>query len=129
QNVTFTITLSNAGPTDASGITVTDQLPAGLTFISATPSTGTYTSGTGVWAVASLASAANATLQILAKVINSGSITNMAEVTASNQPDPDSTPNNHVSTEDDQASVTLSAPVPPNIGLAKSVNPTGNVLP
>ena len=129
QNVTFTITLSNAGPTQATGITITDQLPAGLTFVSATPSTGTYTSGTGMWAVASLASAANATLQIVAKVTNSGPITNTAEVTASDQPDPDSTPNNHVGTEDDQASVTLSAAAPPNIGLTKTVNPTGTVLP
>jgi uncharacterized repeat protein (TIGR01451 family) len=129
QNVTFTITLDNAGPTDATGITVLDQLPAGLTFVSATPSTGSYSSGTGVWTVASLARSTNATLQIVATVITSGSITNTAEVTASNQPDPDSTPNNHIGTEDDQASVSLSAPAPPNVGLVKTVSPGGTQNP
>ncbi|HEV7744231.1 MAG TPA: DUF11 domain-containing protein [Pyrinomonadaceae bacterium] len=129
QNVTFTLTLSNAGPTDATGITILDQLPAGLTFVSATPSSGSYVSGTGVWTVASLASGANATLQIVAQVVTSGPITNTAEVTASGQPDPDSTPNNHIGTEDDQASVTLSAPASPNVGLVKNVSPGGTQIP
>jgi len=36
-------------------------LPAGLTLVSATPSTGSYNSGTGVWTVAYLANGATAT--------------------------------------------------------------------
>src|SRR5207237_6028035 len=47
SNVTFTITASNLGPSNASGVVVTDLLPAGLTFVSAVPSQGTYTSGAG----------------------------------------------------------------------------------
>ncbi|WP_206412553.1 DUF11 domain-containing protein, partial [Lysobacter enzymogenes] len=50
-NVTFTITLTNNGPSDAAGVNVNDQLPAGYAFVSATPSVGTYNNGTGVWAV------------------------------------------------------------------------------
>jgi uncharacterized repeat protein (TIGR01451 family) len=129
QNVTFTITLTNAGPSNATNVAVTDLLLAGLTFVSATPSTGTYTSGTGVWSVASLTSGANATLQIVALVSNSGTITNTAQVTASDQPDPDSTPNNNNAAEDDQASASIGAAVPPSIGLVKSVTPSGTQVP
>lgn len=129
QNVTFTITLTNTGPSNATNVVVTDVLPAGLTFVSATPSTGTYTSGTGAWAVASLTSGSSATLQIVALVSNTGTITNMAEVTASDQPDPDSTPNNGNPAEDDRASASIGAAAPPNISLTKSVTPSGTQVP
>jgi uncharacterized repeat protein (TIGR01451 family) len=129
QNVTFTITLTNTGPSNATNVAVTDALPAGLTFVSATPSTGTYTSGTGVWSVASLASGASVTLQIVARVVNTGTITNTAQVTASDQPDPDSTPNNNNAAEDDQASASIGAAAPPSIGLVKSVTPSGTQRP
>ncbi len=119
QNVTFTITLGNAGPNGATGVAVRDVLPAGLVFVSATPSTGTYNSGTGIWSVGSLANGASATLQLTATVNAFGSITNTAQVSASNQSDPDSTPNNNNAAEDDQASAILGA-TPPNITLCKT---------
>ena len=40
QQVTYTITVTNHGPT-ATDATVTDNVPAGLNFVSATPSSGT----------------------------------------------------------------------------------------
>jgi uncharacterized repeat protein (TIGR01451 family) len=129
QNVTFTLTLINAGPSNATNVAVKDLLPAGLTFVSATPSAGTYTSGTGVWAVASLTSGASATLQIVTLVSSAGTITNTAQVTASDQPDPDSTPNNNNAAEDDQASASIGAAAPPSIGLVKSVTPSGTQVP
>ena len=129
QNVTFTITLTNTGPSNATNVAVTDALPVGLTFVSATPSVGTYTSGTGVWSVASLASGASVTLQIVARVVNTGTITNTAQVTASDQPDPDSTPNNNNAAEDDQAGASIGAAAPPSIGLVKSVTPSGTQRP
>jgi uncharacterized repeat protein (TIGR01451 family) len=125
QQVTFTLTLSNAGPSDATNLVVTDQLPAGLTFVSATPSAGTYDSPTGAWAVPSLGSGAGATLQLVAQVSAAGSMTNTAEVTAADQPDPDSTPANNNGTEDDQASASIGATTPPEVELIKSVTPTG----
>ena len=42
ENVTFTVTVANRGPSPATGVVVTDALPAGLTLVSATPSQGTY---------------------------------------------------------------------------------------
>jgi uncharacterized repeat protein (TIGR01451 family) len=120
-NVVFTLTLSNAGPSNASGVTVTDALPAGLSFVSATPSAGTsYNSATGLWTIGAVVSGANATLQITAKVTASGAITNTAQVTAANEPDPDSTPNNNAAAEDDQASASLNVAAPPAITLCKT---------
>jgi uncharacterized repeat protein (TIGR01451 family) len=120
-NATFTITLTNSGPSDATGVAVRDQLPAGLTYMSSTPSVGSYSSVTGIWTVGNLASgAAPVTLQIVARIDALGSITNTAQVSASNQPDPDSTPNNNNAAEDDQASSSLSTS-PPSVTLCKTV--------
>lgn len=120
QNVTYTVTVSNAGPDGATNVAVKDVLPASLVFVSATPSTGSYNSATGIWTVGSIANGANVTLQIVAQVNAFGTITNTAQVSASDQSDPDSTPNNNVSTEDDQASVNIGS-TPPSITLCKTI--------
>jgi hypothetical protein len=104
-NVTFTITVNNAGPSAATGVTVTDQLPSGYTYVSDNGA-GAYNSGTGVWTVAgSIANGGSASLTITATVLATGTYLNMAQVTAAGQLDLDSTPNNNVSTEDDQDDV------------------------
>jgi uncharacterized repeat protein (TIGR01451 family) len=121
ENVTFTITVSNAGPNSGTNVAVTDLLPAGLTFVSSTPSVGSYASGTGIWTVGTLASGASATLQVVATAATSGAKINTAQVTAVDQFDPDSTPNNNVPTEDDQASVTVTPNVA-DLSLTKQVN-------
>ncbi|KJH70557.1 GEVED domain-containing protein [Aliterella atlantica] len=122
ENVTFIVTVSNAGPDSATGVSVADLLPAGLTFVSATPSQGTYSNTTGVWSVGSVASATNATLQITVTVATAGAKTNTAQVTASGQQDPDSTPNNSVATEDDQASATVT-PSSTDLSIVKTDSP------
>src|SRR5207244_7316180 len=53
DTITFTVNLRDNGPNSASNVQVSDVLPAGLTFVSATPSQGTYNSGTGLWTAAS----------------------------------------------------------------------------
>src|SRR5207253_2134857 len=87
SNVDFTVTVTNNGPSDAT-VQITDQLPAGLTFVSATPSVGTYNSATGVWNIGALASAGSATLTLTATVTTTGSITNTATKTAETETDP-----------------------------------------
>ena len=69
-NVTFTLTAMNNGPDEATGITVTDIIPAGYTLISATPSSGTWAGTT--WTVGKLANGASATLTVIAKVNATG---------------------------------------------------------
>ncbi len=71
QPVQFTITASNIGTDEASGVQVTNQLPAELripTGTAAFPSTGTFDAATGVWSIGALAAGANATLVIPAIV-------------------------------------------------------------
>jgi uncharacterized repeat protein (TIGR01451 family) len=88
-NVTFVISLTNgSGYSQATGVTVGDVLPAGLTFVSATPGAGTtFNSSTGVWNVGNLASGATTSLSIIATVASGGVKTNTAIVTGADEVD------------------------------------------
>ncbi|MFM1904304.1 MAG: hypothetical protein RLZZ440_2204, partial [Planctomycetota bacterium] len=68
DQVTFTLTLENLGPTAAQSVQVVDQLPAGLQFVSANPP-GNYNASTGVWTIGTLAASATETLDITARVL------------------------------------------------------------
>ncbi len=107
SSITYTLTATNASgsPLTATGVTVTDLLPAGVSFVSAS-GTGTYNSATGVWTVGSLTPGQSASLTITATVTASAgaTIANPAQISTSGVPDSDSTPNNGVTTEDDYAS-------------------------
>ena len=48
KDLTYTVTVTNDGPTDATGVTLIDTLPEGVTFVSATPSQGACAPGAGV---------------------------------------------------------------------------------
>ncbi len=110
--VTFTIAAANLGPNNATGVQVRDLLPAGLAFVSATPSQGSYTPGTGVWIIGNLAVGATATLRIVATVNGTSKVTNVATRIAGTPPDFD--PGNDTS----RASVTGSnIPGLPNNGV------------
>jgi uncharacterized repeat protein (TIGR01451 family)/uncharacterized delta-60 repeat protein len=85
SNVTFTITVTNIGPGSATNVVVNDVLPSGYTFVSATPSVGTWSAPN--WTISNFANGANATLNIVATVKPAGNYKNTATVTA-NQADP-----------------------------------------
>ena len=125
ETVTFTLTLTNDGIGGATGVAVLDQLPSGFAYVSDTPSQGGYASGTGIWSVGALANGGTATLDIVATVQATGSYVNSAQVSASDQNDPDSTPGNNVPSEDDQDDAAVS---PVQVGIAKTVSngPTSN---
>ncbi len=107
QDVTFTITLTNDGPDRATNIEVFDLLPLDLVFTSSNVSEDQYDDLDGVWFVDNLNAGASAVLRITATVDSSDTITNTAEIIASDQSDPDSTPDNGISDEDDQVSLSL----------------------
>jgi uncharacterized repeat protein (TIGR01451 family) len=103
DTVKFTVTVTNDGPTDTTGVNVVDKLPEGLEFVASEPSTGAYNPTTGVWTVGDMATGATRTLVITARVKKPGILNTTAEVTSSTAQDKDSTPGNNVPTEDDQA--------------------------
>ena len=48
DQLTYTISITNAGPDPATGVTLTDTLPPGISLISATSTKGTVTNGAGI---------------------------------------------------------------------------------
>jgi len=109
DRATFTLTLDNAGPNAAASVHVADILPPGFRFFSSFANQGTYSSATGDWNVGAVSVPATPTLRIVTTVIAgqlTSAYTNYAQVSASGGFDPDSTPGNNSTTEDDDASVT-----------------------
>jgi uncharacterized repeat protein (TIGR01451 family) len=86
--VTYTLIVHNNGPDTATGVVVTDIVPVGIVFVSATPSQGSFDAASGQWTVGTLPSGATATLQITGIVATIGPITNTSSV-AGMQFDPD----------------------------------------
>ncbi|HET6575913.1 MAG TPA: SdrD B-like domain-containing protein, partial [Fimbriiglobus sp.] len=65
--ITYLITVSNAsGFSTATGVQVTDHLPADLVFVSATPSQGSFSVVSGIWDVGTLVGGASAALTVVA---------------------------------------------------------------
>ena len=82
DTVIFTLIVNNHGPDTAVDVTVTDKLPAGLTYVSSSANYGTYNPSTGIWSIGNLPNGATAILTIKAVVEKSGQIINQAKVTA-----------------------------------------------
>jgi uncharacterized repeat protein (TIGR01451 family) len=109
QSVTFTLTVSNNGPNTADNVVVTDMLPAGSTFVSATPSQGSCTGQPTVTCnLGAILNGASATIAVIVTPTALGPATNTATVSSAPQVDPNSA--NNAST----ASVTVqpTAPIP-----------------
>jgi uncharacterized repeat protein (TIGR01451 family) len=87
-NLTYTVTVTNGGPGGATHMTVTDTLPIGLSFISASPGCSVV-GQTVTCTAATLASGSNLAFTITVSVGAAAvpSVTNTATVTA-DQPDP-----------------------------------------
>jgi hypothetical protein len=86
---TYTLMATNNGPGDATGVTVTDALPTGVTFASATPGSCTQAAGTVTCALGSLANGASVAITItVTPTATSGTLLNSAHI-AGNETDPD----------------------------------------
>lgn len=94
DTIAYTIKAENLGPETATGVTVTDQLPKGVDFVSATSTVGTCAPqgqrivcsiGTLETGAAAKVSSATVTLSVIAR--RSGTVTNTASV-SSTQKDP-----------------------------------------
>lgn len=104
--VNLNYTVQNTGPATATNVDVSIPLPAGLDYSS--HSGGTYDDTTGQWDVGTLASGNSITLTLTALVQTGGGYTVNAEISNSDQVDPNSTPGNNSTSEDDDSSLTLS---------------------
>jgi uncharacterized repeat protein (TIGR01451 family) len=87
--LTYTVTVSNAGPASATDATMTDPLPAGVTFLSATASQGScgQAAGTVTCQLGTIPSGGSATIAIQVSPTGKGSLTNTARA-AADQPNP-----------------------------------------
>ena len=111
DTVRISLTVQNQGPRATDGVIIDYQLPPGLIFQSDLDFGGSYDETTGIWTVPGpLAVGASLTLQIDVTVALSGPYDSLAEVTASDLFDPDSTPANSASQpgEDDTATLSFS---------------------
>jgi uncharacterized repeat protein (TIGR01451 family) len=97
-SATYTVAVHNEGPDGATGVTLTDTLPAGARDVTATPTAGTCappSDGRIVCSLGSISNGANEGVEIHLTLDASGQITNQAEADA-DEDDPD-TANNSAS--------------------------------
>ncbi|MEI7533318.1 MAG: SdrD B-like domain-containing protein, partial [Verrucomicrobiae bacterium] len=111
SNLTYTISVTNLGPTPASLVVVTDTLPVGVTFVSASGG-GVTNAGLVTWNLGTLTNNQTSNLTVIVTAPVSGSLTNTANV---NSPTPDPTPTNNVT----PPVITSVTPVA-NVGLGKT---------
>jgi uncharacterized repeat protein (TIGR01451 family) len=106
SNLTYTVTVTNSGPATATNVVVSDLLPAGFTFVSATPSS-TVSNNLVSWPTINLAKNAVSNFTVTAVSAAGGNFTNVAFAT-SDTLDPNPTNNNGTLTNA-QARTTVAA--------------------
>ena len=97
KKVTYTLTLSNNGPGVATGVTVSDKLPAGVKFVKA-EGDGTYDATAGVWNLSgeTIAKGDDQSIEITVEITGDGAgalVTNVARISHQDQAGDDPTNN------------------------------------
>jgi uncharacterized repeat protein (TIGR01451 family) len=111
--LTYTLTISNLGPDTATGVTVQDTLPAGVTFVSAAGAGWQESEAAGIVTFTTGSMAAGATSAVTVTILaptNPGNITNVGTVSSNT---PDTNPNNNTS------QVTTPVVAPPPTGTSE----------
>lgn len=121
DTVTYTVGLENEGPSTATGVILSDPIPAGLTFVSGTlggqagASNGTTVTFPGI--DISSGATATATLTFTVNAAATGTITNTASV-----PDMTASGENDATNNSDSVDLTVAERV--DLRIAKTVNAT-----
>lgn len=109
QTLTWTLVVLHQGNMSATGVQVTDAMPAGLTYAgSYTATQGSFNGST--WTIGTMAIGSTATLTFQTTTAQQGVFYNTAQVSAMNEPDVDSRPNNNAPLEDDYDEDCVSVP-------------------
>ncbi len=119
-NVTFTIAVTNYGPSSSTNVLVTDTLQSGFTLVSSNATQGSV-GGSGTllnWNIGTLATNAGARLAVTVKPASNGSFVNSATVTSLGTPDPNPDDNSA------SATVAVGSGAPPRL-MATSVGNNG----
>src|SRR5262249_20357720 len=84
QPLTYTLTVMNNGPSPASAVKITDAVPAGTAFVSASASQGSCSqaSGTVTCDVGTVANGASATATVTVRPTQAGPVSNTASVSS-----------------------------------------------
>lgn len=83
NQVTFLLTVTNQNPYfESQNVSVTDLLPAGYTFVSATPNQGTYDATSGIWTIGDLQPLQVVTLSMVCTINPVNDYNNIATVTS-----------------------------------------------
>ena len=78
QQITYTLTVTNHGPSDDPDVVLVDQLPAGMTFVSASVPPASQSSGRLTFRLGTLAVGASATVIVVARADDAGTLVNQA---------------------------------------------------
>ena len=119
-SLTYTLTIANGGPSAATGVKLTDMLPEGVSFVSATPSQGSCDgTGTVICNLHILNVGDNSVVAVVVIPEAVGTIANSAQVVG-NEADP--------STEDN--SITEATTVDPtaDLSITKALTPRSALL-
>jgi uncharacterized repeat protein (TIGR01451 family)/fimbrial isopeptide formation D2 family protein len=121
EQITYQITVTNKESAALTDVKVTDQVPVGTSYVSATGGTSrSYDEGTGIvsYTIDSLPANGSATVTLTVKVVGGvDTITNIAYATADNDTKT-SDPVNHVIEDEDV--------VPPQFNITKTANKANN---
>jgi uncharacterized repeat protein (TIGR01451 family) len=88
EQVTYTIAVTNLGPSDVTSAEIRDVLPAGVLYVSSTASQGSYDSISGLWTLGAIPASGTETLSITAQITNVGAMANTASRQSSSPIDP-----------------------------------------
>jgi uncharacterized repeat protein (TIGR01451 family) len=128
DNLTYTLLVENIGPSDGTGVTVTDNLPFGFTFVSAISTQGTCSEsfGTVTCTLGDLANGASVTVTIIVTPTTAGTMTSNTASLVGNESDPDTSNNTDtVVTTVNPQQFTLTATMSGVVGGIVTSTPTG----